>query len=181
MNRYLASSLLALCVAPAFAWQGKVEVSTPHTTMLLQANEGEDLRMAYYGAKVSNPWQVSEAGDDLNFSAMPAFGTVDMIHLPALQIKHANGDINLELAVDAVETHDEAGARVTVITMKDKLQPITVKLCYKAYTTVDVIETWTEITNREKRAITLKRYDSGQITLRQRQCVAHTHARQLGR
>ncbi len=166
MNRYLASSLLALCVAPAFAWQGKVEVNTPNTTMLLQANEGEDIRMAYFGAKVSNPWQVSEAGDDLNFSAMPAFGTVDMIHLPALQIKHANGDINLELTVDAVETHDEANARVTVITMKDKLQPVTVKVFYKAYTTVDVIETWTEISHKEKRAITLKRYDSGQITLR---------------
>ncbi len=166
MNRYLASSLLALCVAPAFAWQGKVEVNTPNTTMLLQANEGEDIRMAYFGAKVSNPWQVSEAGDDLNFSAMPAFGTVDMIHLPALQIKHANGDINLELTVDAVETHDEANARVTVITMKDKLQPVTVKVFYKAYTTVDVIETWTEISHKEKRAVTLKRYDSGQITLR---------------
>ena len=166
MNRYLVSSLLALCTAPAFAWQGKVEVITPNTTMLLQANEGEDLRMAYYGAKVANPWQVSEAGDDLNFSAMPAFGTVDMIHLPALQIKHANGDINLELNVDDVATHDEGNARVTVVTMKDKLQPVTVKLFYKAYITVDVIETWTEISHKEKRAITLKRYDSGQLTLR---------------
>ncbi len=166
MNRYLVSSLLALCTAPAFAWQGKVEVITPNTTMLLQANEGEDLRMAYYGAKVANPWQVSEAGDDLNFSAMPAFGTVDMIHLPALQIKHANGDINLELNVDDVATHDEGNARVTVVTMKDKLQPVTVKLFYKAYITVDVIEAWTEISHKEKRAITLKRYDSGQLTLR---------------
>ncbi len=166
MNRYLASSLLALCITPAFAWQGKVEVSTPNTTMLLQANEGEDLRMAYYGAKVSNPWQVSDAGDDLGFSAMPAFGTVDMIHLPALQIQHANGDINLELIVANVETRDEADARVTVITMKDKLHPVTVRLCYKAYTTVDVIETWTEIAHKEKRAVTLKRFDSGQLTLR---------------
>ncbi len=166
MNRYLASSLLTLCAFPAFAWQGKVEVSTPNTTMLLQANEGEDLHMAYYGTKVSNPWQVGEAGDDLNFSAMPAFGTVDMIHLPALQIQHANGDINLELTVSDVQTRDEADARVTIITMKDKLQPVTVKLYYKAYTTVDVIETWTEISHKEKRAVTLKRFDSGQLTLR---------------
>ncbi len=166
MNRYIVSSLLALCLVPAYAWQGRIEVKTPNTTMLLQANEGEDLRMAYYGAAVANPWQLADSGDDFNFPAMPAFGTVDMIHLPALQVQHAGGDINLELEVSGVETHNEGNATVTVVTMKDKLQPVTVRLCYKAYTTVDIIETWTEISHREKRAVTLKRFDSGQLTLR---------------
>ena len=134
--------------------------------MLLHANEGEDLRMAYFGAKTADPWQVRDVGDDFNFPALPAFGTVDMINLPALQIQHAGGDLNLELTVSGVETRTVGNATLTVVTMKDKLQPVIVCICYKAYNTVDVIETWTEISHREKRAITLKRFDSGQLTLR---------------
>lgn len=90
MNRYFIQAILALCATNAFAWQGKIEVSTPNTMMLLHAGEGEDLRLAYFGAKTANPWQVGDAGADLNFSAMPAFGTVDMINQPALQVRHAN-------------------------------------------------------------------------------------------
>jgi alpha-galactosidase len=50
--------------------------------------------------------------------------------------------------------------------MQDKLLPVAVNVCYKAYKTVDIIETWTEISHQEKKAITLKRYDSGHLTLR---------------
>ena len=78
--------------APALAWQGTVSIETPNTQMVVHAEEGEDLRMAYYGDKVADINQLKDAGDDLNFAALPAFGTVDMIHMPALQVQHANGD-----------------------------------------------------------------------------------------
>lgn len=176
IGKYTFAAMLAMYATSALAWSGKIEVSTPNTTMLLHAGEGEDLHMAYFGSKTANPWQVTAAGDDLNFPAMPAFGTVDMINPPALQIQHADGDLNLELTVDNVETRTEGNANITIVTMKDKLQPVTVRLCYKAYNTVDVIETWTEITHREKRAITLKRFDSGQLTLRQGDVwITHMH------
>lgn len=164
--RTIITAILAAATFPAYAWEGRIEVSTPNTTMLLHANEGQDLRMDYYGARMSNPWQVADAGADLDFSAMPAFGTVDMINLPALQVQHAGGDLNLELTVTNVDTRDEANARTTIVTMADRLMPFTVKLYYKAYKNVDVIETWTEMSHREKRAVTLKRFDSGQLTLR---------------
>lgn len=166
MKRYFIPALLVVCAAKAFAWHGKIEVSTPNTMMLLHAEEGEDLRLAYFGAKTANPWQISGSGSDLNFSAMPAFGTVDMINPPALQVQHANGDLSLELVVQGVDTRSEGGATLTTVVMKDKVQPVEVRLCYKAYSTVDMIETWTEITHHEKRAITLKRFDSGHLALR---------------
>lgn len=176
MNRYFIPAILALCANNAFAWQGKIEVSTPNTMMLLHADEGEDLRLAYFGAKTANPWQVGDAGADLNFSALPAFGTVDMIHQPALQVLHANGDLNLELVVDGVQTRTEGNAVLTTVTMKDKVQPFEVRLCYKAYTTVDMIETWTEITHHEKRAVTLKRFDSEHMGLRRGDVwITHLH------
>ena len=166
MKKTTIATLLLLCAIDSNAWQGKIEISTPNTTMLLKADEGQDLRMAYYGAKIANPWQLADAGADLDFSALPAFGTVDMINPPALQVAHADGDLNLELQVEGVETRQEANAQTTIVTMADKLKPFTVKLCYKAYNNVDVIETWTEMSHKEKRAVTLKRFDSGHLTLR---------------
>ena len=159
-------SLLVLAI-PAFAWNGDITIQTPNTQMLLHAWEGGDLRMAYYGDRTATLQQLRDAGDDLNFSAMPAFGTVDAIEAPALQIQHADGDQNLELKVDNVETRDEGNATVTIITMSDKLQPVTVRVFYKAYKQVDIIETWTEISHQEKKAVTLKRFDSGHLTFRQ--------------
>ena len=55
--------------------------------------------MAYFGDKTASLKELRDAGDDLNFPALPAFGTVDAIHLPAIQVEHAGGDQNLELQV----------------------------------------------------------------------------------
>jgi alpha-galactosidase len=163
---WITLGALLLVVTPLHAWNGEVAITTPNTLLVVHADEGSDLRMAYYGAKGADLRQLRDAGDDLNFSALPAFGTVDMIHLPALQIQHANGDQNLELSVESLELRDEANAKTYVFTMNDKLLPVTVKLCYKAYQQVDIIETWTEISHQEKKPVTLKRYDSGHLTIR---------------
>ena len=155
-----------LVVPKASAWEGQVTVSTPNTSMVLHANEGEDLRMDYYGTSLLNVTQLKEAGSDLNFAALPTFGTIDMIHLPALQVQHTDGDLNLELKVEGYELKEEANAKVHIFTMKDQLKPVTVKVFYKAYNKVDIIETWTEISHNEKGSIILKRFDSGHLTIR---------------
>ena len=157
---------LLLVVTPLYAWNGEVAITTPNTLLVVHADEGSDLRMAHYGTKAADLRQLRAAGDDFNFSVMPAFGTVDMIHLPALQIQHANGDQNLELQVTGYGSVNDGSAVVHTFTMQDKLLPVTVKVCYKAYQNVDIIETWTEISHQEKKAVTLKRYDSGHLTIR---------------
>ncbi|MBO4660205.1 MAG: alpha-galactosidase [Prevotella sp.] len=167
MKRVLiATGIWMLTATSISAWNGEVVVSTPNTAMILHADEDTDLRMDYYGAKTATLQQLRDAGDAFNFPALPAFGTVDMIHLPAIQVQHVNGDQNLELRVESLELRDEANAKTYVFTMQDKLLPVTVKVFYKAYKNVDIIETWTEITHSEKTAITLKRYDSGHLTIR---------------
>ena len=172
----ILASILLLATSQAQAWQGDVTVQTPNIQMLLHANEGQDLRMAYFGSKTASLQEVNDAGDNLNFPALPAFGTVDAVHLPALQVQHANGDQNLELQVTGYETTNEANAVVHTITMQDRLMPFTVKVCYKAYRDVDIIETWTLIEHQEKRAVTLKRYDSGHLTIRRGDVwVTHLH------
>ena len=87
----------------AMAWQGDVTIETPNTQLLLTAQEGGDLRQSYYGDKNATLQELRDGGSDLNFHAMPAFGTVDAVHSPALQVQHADGDLNLELKVTDYE------------------------------------------------------------------------------
>ena len=161
---------------PTLAWQGEVVIETPNTQLLLFAWEGGDLRQTYYGEKSATLQELRDAGSDLNFHVLPAFGTVDAVQVPALQVQHSDGDLNLELKVTNYEVKDETRSKTHIFTMVDKLMPFTVKVFYKAYKNVDVIETWTEISHQEKKAIILKRFDSGHLTLRQGDVwVTHLH------
>ena len=164
---FLIGAMMLLSSTKAMAWQGDVVVETPNTQLILTAWDGSDLRQAYYGDKSATLQQLRDAGADFSTHALPAFGTVDCIQLPALQVQHFDGDLNLEMQVTGYEKRDDGRAIVHTFTMQDKLMPVTVRLYYKAYKQVDVIETWTEIVHQEKKAVTLKRFDSGHLTLRQ--------------
>ena len=178
MKRFqiVLGAALLLGTSQVSAWEGQVVISTPNTSLVLHANEGEDLRQDYYGGLIAGINQLKEGGSDFNFAALPTFGTIDMIHLPALQIQHSDGDLNLELRVENYELKDENNAKTHVFTMADKLLPVTVKVFYKAYKKVDIIETWTEISHREKGNIILKRFDSGSLTVRRSDVwITHLH------
>ena len=172
MNKKTVISMVVLTMMsalPSWAWKGDIVVSTPKTSLVLHANEGGSLRFSYFGEKLT-PSEVSQlkgTSMDLNQAAYPAFGQNDMLDLPAIQVLHADGQWTLYPTVDDVTTQTEGNATVTTITMTDKQYPVTLKVFYKAYSTVDMIETWTEITHREKKAITLKRYDSGHLAIPQ--------------
>ena len=158
-----------VCLLSAFSLQAEViRLQTPSSCLLLNAERGGDLTVLHYGERVPTEDVVT-----LNHSmpstamthALPAFGTVDMIHLPALQVEHSNGDLSLNLSVaDMVQT-DEKDYSQAVFTLQDKVQPFEIKVYYKAWHNVDIIETWTSIRHTEKRAVTLKRFDSGHLFL----------------
>ena len=172
MNKKTVISMVVLTMMsalPTWAWKGDIVVSTPKTSLVLHANEGGSLRFSYFGEKLTSNEisQLKGTSMDLNQAAYPAFGQHDMLDLPAIQVLHADGQWTLYPTVDDVATQTEGNATVTTITMTDKQYPVTLKVFYKAYSTVDMIETWTEITHREKKAITLKRYDSGHLAIPQ--------------
>ena len=172
MNKKTVISMVVLTMMsalPTWAWKGDIVVSTPKTSLVLHANEGGSLRFSYFGEKLTSNEisQLKGTSMDLNQAAYPAFGQHDMLDLPAIQVLHVDGQWTLYPTVDDVTTQTEGNATVTTITMTDKQYPVTLKVFYKAYSTVDMIETWTEITHREKKAITLKRYDSGHLAIPQ--------------
>ena len=110
-----------------------------------------------------------------NRTAYPTFGS-PANQLFALQAVHADGNWTTDLTVDQVETTDTGNARQTVITLKDRVYPFTVKLYYKAYNDIDMIETWSEISHTEKKTVVLKRFDSGHFMIRRGDVwISHLH------
>lgn len=159
------------------AWDYDILVSTPNTSLLFAANKGGDLRFAYYGDRIT-PGQINQIHDawvGLNRPAYPAFG-MDCTRSYAIQVVHPDGNMTLNLVVEGVEETKSENATVTSITMKDKVYPFTVKMNCKAYQNSDVIEIWTDIFHTEKKAVTLKRFDSACLPIRRGDVwISHLH------
>ena len=89
---------------------------------------------------------------------------------------HSDGNMSTSLRVESVDRSDEPSAQVTRIRMKDTVYPFYVTVCYRAYKDVDMIETWTEIENLEKKPVVLTRFDSGYLPIRLGDVwVSHLH------
>lgn len=139
-----------------------VSLETPNTQLILDVEQGGDAKILYYGSKSVSQQELMDA-DMASFSVLPAYGSVDMIHLPALQVQHADGDLNLELAVEKHSLRQDDRSQTLTISMKDKKQPFFIDIFYKVWREVDIIETWTEFRHQEKKAVVLKRFDSGHL------------------
>jgi len=127
-----------------------ITLQTPHTQLILQADQGEQLQLLYCGEMAP---------------ALPTFGDIDHIHLPALLVQHADGDQSLQLRVQSVEQQTTVNYQLSIVNLKDVLQPFTVKVYYRAWRNVDIIETWSEISHTEKKPVRLQRFDSGYLPL----------------
>ena len=155
-----------------------LKVETPNTQLIFDATEGQQLALLYYGDKSATLEDISNqqsAVSNQMSAVYPAFGDIDMIHLPALQVQHADGDLSLNLSVQNSEFRSQINYDELCVTLRDKLQPVTVRVYYKAWRNVDIIETWTEIEHQEKQPIVLKRFDSGYLHIGEGDNVWLTH------
>ena len=99
------------------------------------------------------------------YAAYPVYG-MNCQGETALAVKHADGNMSLQMAVENVTTATEGNATVTRVSMKDKVYPFYVDVCYRAYNDVDIIETWTEIRHDEKGEVALNQFASGYLPIR---------------
>ena len=162
-------------MAMTLSMQAKdILVNTPNTSLLLKADEGQPLHVSYYGERIDRVDQVYNAYS-LWEHAYPAFGA-GCQNVPALSVKHADGNMSTELVYKSDTAVEEPNATLYTITMKDKLYDFWVDVCYRAYTNSDVIETWSVIRNEEKKPVTLLKYASGYMPFRQGDAwVSHQH------
>lgn len=157
--------LVSCCVVDCILGQN-ILISTPKTSMVLSAPVNGDLKFLYYGSKLSDTdYQTICSTEKSKISAYPVYGLNCSSEI-ALAVQHSDGNMSLQMEVADVETSHQEGADLTVVSLKDKVYPFYVKVCYKAYQDVDIIETWTEISHKEKRTILLNQFASAYLPVR---------------
>lgn len=163
MKRILTTILFLAVVLSAMA---QIRVATPNIEMVLTAEEGKTLNLLYFGNKLNdNDFANLEHAGVLDQNVYPAYGMNCPVDA-ALAVTHADGNMSTELVIESVFQVMEDGAQITRVKMKDTVYPFYVTVCYRAYQDVDMIETWTEIQNLEKKPVLLTRFDSGYLPIR---------------
>ncbi len=162
----LSLSALTFCTGAHYTYAENIKIDTQNSSLVLQADKGKKLKHLYYGGKISNEDvnNIRQAGGKI-FNAYPDYGMLTMPET-ALAMIHGDGNMTLDLVVDGVSTRKENGADIRTVTLKDTQYPVTVKVNYKTWPNENVMETWTEITNNEKSPVTLTRFDSGYLPIR---------------
>lgn len=164
MRKYLLAAGICLFAVNLFAQN--VCISTPGTSLVLSAPVGGDLKYVYYGNKLSDADVATiNQVESNNYSAYPVYG-LGGAGEAALAVKHADGNMTLQMAVTNVKTNKEGNANITIVEMKDKVYPFFANICYKAYQDVDIIEVWTEISHQEKNSVLLDQFSSAYLPIR---------------
>ena len=164
----------------------KVELSTPHNTLVLNVWKGGEPKFIYYGAKLSaSELAALPEPTNANWSHLevyPAYGATHTQSETAFAMRHADGNLSTQLLVEdykktpitekAPNGATRKGERLT-ITLKDPLYPSIAHLYYQAYEDVDMIECWTDYNNAEKATVTLTQFYSSCMPIRRNNVHAH--------
>lgn len=162
-------TILAAAALSCFTMAAQIRVTTPSTELLLDAVEGQTLKILYFGASLTDVdfASVRDAGT-YGRDAYPAYG-LDCPSEAAFAVTYPDGNMSTDLRVSSWMQRTEDGAQLTEVLLKDTVYPLTVKVCWRAYQDVDMIETWTETENLGKKPVTLTRFDSGFLPVRRGQ------------
>ena len=157
---------LALMMLSGVANAENISVSTPKTSLVVDATKGGAFKFVYYGDKLTDADIATlQAGGTAGKDAYPVYGMIGE-SAAALSVRHADGNMTLEMDVDSYTTTAEKNAKVLKVKLKDRVYPFYVTVCYRAYNDVDIIEMWTEISNGEKSTVTLAQFDSAYLPIR---------------
>lgn len=169
--RKICTIMAALLIsATAVAAQKTIRVYTDNTDLVLQVNNNGRLYMVYLGDKLINASDVDkfewtmDAGSDASVSqrgheAYMCSGGEDFFE-PALGVTHADGNKTTYLYYKDSQVRAFNGGNETIVTLADNKYDVEVRLHYIAYPKQNVFKVWSEITNHEKKEISLWKYAS---------------------
>ncbi len=160
----LVTALLPLYAIPVKA--EIVNISTPNTSLILDAEKRGALKILYYGDRMaeSDIANLKDAGA-INRDAYPVYGIYPQGEA-AMSVTHADGNMTTDVEVLDVRKAVVNGAEVTTVAMRDKVYPFDLNVNYKTYPGEDVIETWVDVKNNEKGTVRLNRFMSGYLPVR---------------
>ena len=148
----------------AFVLSAFFTLGTNSTTLVLDAEKGQDLKMVYYGHAV--PVGDVQSGAYKAVRCYPAYGLINTEE-SAIAVTQPDGSRTLSLKVTDVEEQQWEGGRILRVTSADPVYPVQVVNCFKSFEEQDMIQTWAEITNTARKGtVVLNRYDSGCLPVR---------------
>ena len=138
-----------------------IRIQTHNIDLILKVKDDGRLTQSYFGKHLRHDGDLRwlEDGRETYLTR-----TADVYFEPALDILHADGNPSTRLRHTAHTTNQlEQGVQETIVTLEDQKEPVSVCLHYIAYTAEDVIKVYTEIQNRQKKGIQLRKFASSML------------------
>ena len=160
----IISALLSLSLT---AEAENVAIETPNNTLVVDVTNGQRPTFLYYGPKLAKAdmANLQSAGGYSRMELYLPYGPVPQAE-PAFACRHSDGNMTTELVATGYDVKSDGKGTITTIHLKDPQYSLSVDLHYRAYTDVDMIETWTDIVNNERGTVTLTDFYSGTLPIR---------------
>lgn len=143
------------------AWaKSQIVIETAKTGLVFTVGDDGRLYQSYLGKRL--PAKSDYAGLPLGKEAYQAHGMEDYFE-PAIHINRADANSSTLLEYRSHETKACPGGTETVIRLADPVYADEVALHFMAYADEDVFVAWSEVFNREKKAIELEKYASAML------------------
>lgn len=151
--------------------EGKViNLQTKDLSMIMMVGNDGTLYFQHFGRKIEDAFPYREK----QTYRREDYGTDPHAYLaaggsnyrkPALRVTHSDGDLNTELSYVGHRQEELSGGYVvqTIIILEDRKQPLTVELVVTAYREENVFTQRVNITNGQKRRITLHNFYSSYL------------------
>ena len=160
--KHILASVL-LCFATLVHADEFIRVSTKSTDIVFRVSGNGRLYQSYFGRHLTDEADLKHLSRGTE--AYLTHGMEDYFE-PALDVRHADGNPSTLLTYVSHNQNTAAdGSKYTVISLQDKEYGTKVNLHFNAYTEEDVIKTYTEITNGEKKPVMLEKYASSMLHL----------------
>ena len=171
--------ILSALFAATTAMAEKVELRTPNNSFVIDLNKGEEPQFIYYGPALKSQ-EIAQLqkmeGDNYSRSELyPSYGATHTQSETCFAMRHVDGNMSTQLLIsdyklqtikDKAPNGAERTGELLTITLTDNLYPTTVHLYYQTYDDVDMIESWTDITNGEKKTVTLTQFYNPLLPIR---------------
>lgn len=156
----LMAIFVCMSLIPSYGQADKqIRISTDHIDLVFTIGPDGRLYQSYFGPKLS---QIPDTKRPVHV-AYATFGT-DNLFEPAIRMTHNDGNPSLELVVADHQVETPApGITLTHIRLKDPVYPVEVTLHFRASSTEDVLEEWTEIVHHEAKPVMLFNYASAML------------------
>lgn len=140
-----------------------IRIETGNTSLIYRVGDNGRLYQSYLGKRLNHEADIDHL--PLGTEAYLTHGMEDYFE-PALHMVHNDGNPSTLLKYDTHTSQKLSdGSNETVITLSDDQYPVTVKLHYIAFPEENIIKTFTEISHREKKPVTLQKYASSLLHL----------------